>query len=268
MQGAKEQERSGLLYNCYTERWHSTEQFVAEHAFSRIISGELHLFLDGQTKVLKTGDTYLVRRNQLAKATKLPALDGDFKSITIYLTQEPLRAFSIKHQITQQAVYNDNTLLVIPDNAFINSFFQSLLPYFNEQSAINNELIETKTTEAILLLQKICPDKCDWLFDFREPGKIDLEAFMQQNYMFNVSIPRFAQLTGRSLAAFKRDFEKVFHSSPSRWLQHRRLSEAHYLIKEKGRKPASVYLEVGFEDLSHFSFAFKKQFGYNASTVA
>jgi AraC-like DNA-binding protein len=34
-----------------------------------------------------------------------------------------------------------------------------------------------------------------------------------------------------------------------------------FKIKEKGKKPSDVYLEVGFEDLSHFSFAFKKAFG-------
>jgi AraC-like DNA-binding protein len=34
-----------------------------------------------------------------------------------------------------------------------------------------------------------------------------------------------------------------------------------HLIKEKGEKPSDVYLEVGFEDLSHFSCAFKKEFG-------
>jgi AraC-like DNA-binding protein len=33
------------------------------------------------------------------------------------------------------------------------------------------------------------------------------------------------------------------------------------LIKEKGRRASDIYLDLGFEDLSHFSFAFKKQFG-------
>ncbi|WP_262497324.1 helix-turn-helix domain-containing protein [Parapedobacter koreensis] len=55
---------------------------------------------------------------------------------------------------------------------------------------------------------------------------------------------------------------------PHRWLQHRRLQEAHYLIKEMGRAPSDVYLEIGFEDLSHFSFAFKKQYGVSPSKLA
>jgi AraC-like DNA-binding protein len=49
--------------------------------------------------------------------------------------------------------------------------------------------------------------------------------------------------------------------APGRWLLNKRLQEAHHLIKNKKRKPSDVYLEIGFEDLSHFSFAFKKLFG-------
>ncbi|MDQ1165566.1 AraC-like DNA-binding protein [Flavobacterium sp. SORGH_AS 622] len=111
------------------------------------------------------------------------------------------------------------------------------------------------------------PELKDILFDFNEPGKIDLEAFMKKNFHFNVQLDRFAYLTGRSLATFKRDFQRIFEVSPSRWLLQKRLQQAYYLIKEKGKTPTEVYLEVGFEDLSHFSFAFKKQYGLSPSKV-
>ena len=90
---------------------------------------------------------------------------------------------------------------------------------------------------------------------------------MHKNFHFNVSLKRFAYLTGRSLATFKRDFEKIFHLSPSRWLLQRRLQEAHYRIREKGAKPSEVYLDLGFEDLSHFSFAFRKKYGIPPSRL-
>ena len=45
------------------------------------------------------------------------------------------------------------------------------------------------------------------------------------------------------------------------------LQAAYYLIKEKGKAPSEAYLEVGFEDLSHFSFAFKKKYGVAPSRV-
>ena len=100
-----------------------------------------------------------------------------------------------------------------------------------------------------------------FLFDFQEPYKIDLQTYMNHNYKYNIPLSSFAKLTGRSLSTFKRDFTKIFKTTPERWLQLKRLEQAHHLITNQKQRPSEVYLEVGFENLSHFSFAFKKQFG-------
>ena len=105
------------------------------------------------------------------------------------------------------------------------------------------------------------PGLSSFLFDFSEPYKIDLEKFMLSNFHFNVTIEKFAQLTGRSLAGFKRDFQKIFGVAPRHWLQERRLAEARHLIENKNKKPSAIYLDLGFESLSHFSHAFKKRYG-------
>ena len=47
-----------------------------------------------------------------------------------------------------------------------------------------------------------------------------------------------------------------------------RLQDAYFLIKEKGVKVSDVYLDVGFKDLSHFSFAFKKTYGITPSKLS
>lgn len=104
------------------------------------------------------------------------------------------------------------------------------------------------------------PELSDILFDFGIPGRLDLEEFMQKSYRFNVSMERFAFLTGRSLSAFKRDFKTIFNETPNRWLTKRRLQEARFLVEQKKQRPTDIYLDLGFEDLSHFSFAFKKEF--------
>nr|WP_299588599.1 helix-turn-helix domain-containing protein [Mucilaginibacter sp.] len=61
---------------------------------------------------------------------------------------------------------------------------------------------------------------------------------------------------------FKQDFQKTFKAPPRQWLTQKRLKLAHHQIFEEKRKPSDVYFEVGFENLSHFSYAFKKQFGH------
>jgi len=120
----------------------------------------------------------------------------------------------------------------------LQGYFDSLVPYFNFKSATPKNLADIKTKEAIELLLRRGQDMYDFLFDFTEPYKIDLEKYMNEHFMYNVPTSQFAKLTGRSLASFKRDFGKIFKTSPGQWLQQKRLSEAYYQIREKGRKPS------------------------------
>jgi len=259
---------SWLFYSCYTEKSRMSESFVYEHSFTHILEGSMSFYVAGTMREYHAGDTLLVKRHQLAKATKVPPANGVFKSISIRLHQELLRSYSVEHSVLADGPYLGESIVLLQQDAFCKSFFQSLTPYTSiPQQDIDQSLRELKVQEAIILLMRLNKGLKDLLFDFGEPGKIDLAEFMNRNFAFNVEMKQFAYLTGRSLATFKRDFEKLFHVSPGKWLQQRRLEQAYYLIKEKGRRPSDVYLEVGFEDLSHFSFAFKKEFGKAPSLV-
>jgi AraC-like DNA-binding protein len=187
-----------------------------------------------------------------------------FKSVTIYFFQSQLQKYFSANTING---YGDKLLKTkhFDKHPLLNSLFNSILPYYDLAENLSEDLAEMKLTEAITILRKIDKSTESILGDFGEPGKIDIADFMQKNYAFNISIERFAYLTGRSLATFKRDFQKVFGMPPKKWLHQKRLEQAHFLIAQKKQKPSDVYLEVGFENLSHFSFAFKQAFGYNAS---
>lgn len=256
-----------IVYSCYANRSREGEQFIPSHVFSYQIAGSI-VFNDGhQTQTVNEGTFYFCRRNKLIKFLKQPPENGECRTISVYLEEDTLKNFSMEYGYTADKHQDSAAITILKPLPLLQSYMSSLLPYENINEAVNENLVALKLKEAILVLLKANPALKDVLFDFNEPGKIDLEAFMQQHYHFNVEVKRFAYLTGRSLATFKRDFEKIFHSSPSRWLQQKRLQEAYYLIKEKGRKISDVYLEVGFEDLSHFSFAFKKAFGMAPSAL-
>lgn len=65
-----------------------------------------------------------------------------------------------------------------------------------------------KREELLLILLKSQPDLANIFFSFGIAHKMDLEIYMNRNFRFNVSLERFAYLTGRSLSSFKRDFKK------------------------------------------------------------
>jgi AraC-like DNA-binding protein len=257
-----------ILYSCYANHSREGEQFVSEHVFGYQMAGTM-LLDDGQQQYsFGEGSVWLLRRNQLMKFYKQLPARGEFETLSVFFDQSTLRAVSQEYGYQAKAHTPGPAILPLVPSPLYTSYFESMRPYQHLAQPSQGPLLALKVREALLVLLQANPVLKDVLFDFSEPGKIDLEAFMQTNFRFNVALSRFAYLTGRSLATFKRDFEKLFLTSPSRWLQQRRLQEAHYLLKEKGLSPSDVYTEVGFEDLSHFSFAFKKAYGVAPSRVA
>lgn len=252
---------SPVGYSCYVTRSREGEQFIPDHVFTYQVAGTMVMNDGNQEFTFNEGEFRFGTRNHLVKFLKLPPQGGEFKSLSVHFSQEMLRNFSMEFGYRSENHSNDDAVLRINANPLYKNYMESLIPYLQLDQQGNESLLSTKLNEAILLLMKVNPELKDVLFDFSEPGKIDLKAFMNRNFHFNVDLNRFAYLTGRSLATFKRDFEKLFSITPSRWLQQRRLQEAHYLIKEKGKTASDIYLDLGFEDLSHFSFAFKKQYG-------
>jgi AraC-like DNA-binding protein len=226
------------------------------------VSGQFTFDTAGQRISMKRGEMLLIRKNQLGEITKQP-LDGeDYQTIVICLQENLLRTIALEEQIEMEGKYSGAPNILIPGNDFLRGFFQSIIPYVrNPDKKITNTLGMLKVKEAVQLLLHAMPELREVLFDFSEPYKIDLEKFMLSNFHFNIPVERFAQLTGRSLAGFKRDFQKKFDMAPRQWLQEKRLTEARYLIEKKNKKPSAIYLDLGFESLSHFSHSFKKKFG-------
>lgn len=262
-----EEQRLPVQYSCYFSRSRAGEQFVPEHTLGYIVSGSFEIS-DGETSCLfRKGDVYFCRRNQLVKYTKLPE-GGEFRSVSVYFDQETLRAFSMEYGYGQGIPQPIPAVLPMPEGSVLGSYMETLRAY---EPVLRRKgtaaLLALKQKEALLLLLQLKPELKNILFDFSEPGKIDLEAFMNRNYHFNVELKRFAYLTGRSLSTFKRDFDKIFHTTPSRWLLQRRLQEAWFLLSKQKKMASDIYLDLGFEDLSHFSFAFKKQYGMAPSAV-
>ena len=265
---ANHAERTGILYSCYHQRSSEGEQFIPNHTFGYVISGCSEIFIGGKKYVFNDGDFRFFRRNQLAKYTKYPPPGGEYKSVSIILDQDTLKAVSKEYDLHINVPDKSIFGMALEPKKLLQNYIESITPYLDKGNEMSGMLMTLKVKEAVLILLQTNPELKDILFDFTEPGKIDLEAYMNEHYKFNVDISRFAYLTGRSLATFKRDFEKIYKTSPNRWIQQKRLADAHYLLKEKGWKTSEVYMEVGFKDFSHFSFAFKKAYGVAPSKLS
>jgi len=236
------------------------EQFIPDHVFIYVTKGVINCYDGNKTYTFRSGEYGLARKNRLARYHS--EKEGvAFERIAFCFEEAFLRGFQEKHQSVLAAFKSEDTFVTINKTKLIPEFIRSLLPYSDPSGKIEEAFEDLKYEELLIILLQNQPELAGLFFDYARPEKMDLEEFMNRNFTFNVSIDRFAYLTGRSLSAFKRDFKRIFNQAPNQWLVQKRLKEAYFLIDKKGKKASEIYLDLGFEDLSHFSFAFKKLFG-------
>lgn len=251
-----------LFYSYYSALRKEKVAFLEHNILVLQVSGRFTMETASDRFSMEQGEMLLIRRNQLGELTKTPLNGEDYQTIVICLKEDLLRQIALEEQIEIKEKYTGPTNILIPANDLLHAFFQSVIPYVrHSEEKVTNAVGMLKVKEAVLLLLYTKPELKYFLFDFSEPYKMDLEKFMLSNFHFNIPVEKFARLTGRSLAGFKRDFQKIFDMAPRAWLQDKRLIEARHLIEKKNRKPSAIYLDLGFESLSHFSHSFKKKFG-------
>ena len=236
----------------------SGENFIAEHTFFYIKRGITKCYDGSRTQLFKPHEFGLIRKNRLARYSKVNGM-AESEAVFIIFDESFLKKFQEKYAIEIGKSDTPFTFIQIGSNERITDCTLSLASDSPDDN-IKDSGLDQKREALLLALLKSQPDLATVFFDFGIPEKINLEAFMNKNYMFNINLPRFAYLTGRSLSAFKRDFKTIFHETPSRWLVRKRLEEAYFLMVVKGKKPSEIYLDLGFETLQHFSFTFKKLF--------
>ena len=67
---------------------------------------------------------------------------------------------------------------------------------------------------------------------------------------------------------FKRHFTTEYHTLPGKWLKDKRLQTAKELLEGGDLKASDIYLDIGYNNLSNFSVAFKNKFGISPTDIS
>lgn len=236
-----------------------------EYAMNYVLSGEMVLD-DGSCQVhVEKGECVFIPRDHRVTMYKKACCGEQYCGIYLCFTRPFLREMYGKYVLHKGSLGNVEKfspgVMKLPPSAEIESLFASMTPYFNPEVKPQDDVMRLKLEEGLLALLHTDKRFMTVLFDFSMPWKMDILDFMNRNYMYEFTLEELAHYTGRSLATFKRDFKKVSNLTPEKWLIRKRLEVAYRLIKEEHKKVVEVYAEVGFKNPSHFSTAFKKQYG-------
>jgi AraC-like DNA-binding protein len=242
--------------------------YFAANSLYYVESGSAAFYFNGGDVKIKKGEIALIRQHSKLDIRKFKDKDGsDFKSIIFYLFPDFVTEF-LKREKVRKSIPDDvsDDVMLLGEYSPLKEFCESLLPLF-EAKQVDAAEIRQRTFLVLDYLSQHNRQLLDTLAANSHPVKIDLYEFMIHIAVNNYTVDELARLTGRSLSAFKRDFYSVFETTPHQWLLRKKMDYAEQLLKKEKMKASDIYFMLGFNELSHFSSAFKKVKGIAPSQL-
>jgi AraC-like DNA-binding protein len=158
---------------------------------------------------------------------------------------------------------------VIENDDYIAAFINSLSSNTFTNHSYSDALLVLKFEEIMLyLLNKYGSTFEDYLHSLISKEISPLKNVVESNINSNLKLEEIAFLCNMSLSTFKRHFTSEYKEPPGKWLQDKRLQKAKELLEGGDLKASDIYLDIGYNNLSNFSVAFKKKFGISPTDLS
>ncbi|WKN42614.1 helix-turn-helix domain-containing protein [Tunicatimonas pelagia] len=256
-----------IIESCHHEKLVADSIYVNERVLLCMLSGKIALDFASGTDTVEEGQVGLLNRNVYAPYRKHGTPERGYASVLFFLNDAFIQRFLAERKIVPSHPAKAQDHFVTEPTLQFLDFVRSVLNLFQSKLKYDRQLLQLKVTELLIHLTNQHPEIASQLLSGPIVAQKDLVDVMEQNYLKYASLEEFAAMSGRSLATFKRDFQRTFKVTPAKWLRVKRLEQAHYLLQHTGTNVTKVYNQVGFANYSHFSRVFKDHFGYGPGSM-
>ena len=241
----------------------SLKQMVSlqQNTFSFLLEGTKEVFSKTKSTSIENNSFLLMKKGNCLMTERVPNNTNNYRSILFFFSDEILISFIQKHKIKRHKQQKE-FLHPFEYDQFLQVFVNGLISISKLDTQIQPKLLALKFEELILYLTTI--KGTNFIFSLLENINLETNHFIEviETNKFNkLTLNELSFLSNMSLSKFKREFEKHFHSSPSKWFQEKRLEKAAFLLKNTSKKPSDIFEEIGYENLSNFIQAFKIKYG-------
>jgi AraC-like DNA-binding protein len=194
-------------------------------------------------------------------------IDNDIELYLIFIEHDLIDVFLSSVVKTKEIKTKEMTSSILPSictfqtNTSISHYFKALK---NVYSGLDNnrELLKLKLLEFLYLVNMDSRNDIAETLEASEQRKRkrNMALLMLENYKNNLTVSDFANLSGRSLSTFNREFKRKYGKPPKQWLIEQRMLEASKLLA-KGSNVTNCALEVGYSNVSHFIKAYRSIYG-------
>ncbi|WP_320174863.1 AraC family transcriptional regulator [Maridesulfovibrio sp.] len=240
------------------------EVCVSQHSLVFVLEGTKYIHSADGDMVLRKGEAFFCRKGCHLMSEMIPENGGTFDTVLFFFDDAILGNFVDHLSVgNDQIVFTDRSAFRIKVPEQVSLYLSSMLSLFDSPLGKNDDFLRLKVHE---LLHYICTasgndEFVGFLKACRNGSRGDLSEVMERYFNKNISLEAMAELSGRSLSSFKREFKKEFNTTPARWIRERRMSWAEQLLRNSAKSITEISYESGYESLSHFSSLFRKNYG-------
>jgi AraC family transcriptional regulator, exoenzyme S synthesis regulatory protein ExsA len=248
-------------YDCPLEE-SPLDYWTQKNYFCYIIKGGLKWKTTKQEYIVQVGDALFIQKGA-HRVYKIG--NGEFCALLIFMPDEFVRE-AIEKELSKVKLIGatepvDSVIPLSLDQS-LSDYFNTVLRYFSQPAPPSKSLLELKFKELIvnLVTNNYNPDVTRYFKEICCVKKRAIKAIMEENFTYNLRLEDYANLCGRSLASYKRDFQKIYGTTPGKWLRNKRLEYGKFLLETTELNINEITLDTGFENTSHFVKAFKGRY--------
>lgn len=254
---------------------------IETHKFTRcvigyILHGEKYVYYDDKCYKFSQGDLFFLGMG--CHYTKnIPEEGHPYEQILVRFTPEELQRILLHLNITYKLNITNNHLCekcrtlnhaAMPAWSSIRRFFNHTNDYLTEDSFLHDPPAENiKITELIYLIVSHgdCCIKSKLLGNV-DAARDNLQQTVYASIFSDISVEEIAKRCNRSLTSFKKEFFRIYGTSPHQWLIRQRLIHARMLLISTDKAIAEIGTACAFPNTSHFIKLFRKQYGMTPAT--
>jgi len=233
------------------------------HMFSFLQVGKKQVHFAGKSVAVNKDQSLLLKKGNWLW-TELLDTNAIYYCKLFFFSQKVLKEFLDKHTKNGQLVEEEIPYFIIKNDEYITSYLNSLSNMGKVNSFLTEDLLSVKFEELMLyLINKYGSTFEVYLQSLIGEETSPFKKIIESIIHSNLKLEEIAFLCNMSLSTFKRHFIEEYKVSPGKWLQDKRLHKAKEILEQGDLKPSAIYFDFGYNNLSNFSTAFKKKFGFN-----
>jgi AraC family transcriptional regulator, exoenzyme S synthesis regulatory protein ExsA len=257
-----------VIESCTHQISTKNTMLIGEHLLWFVVEGKCIINFGNQQYTAHQGEGFAIQRSHSIDYEKVGFInEKPYESLMFFLKEDLIKEFLHTYQAKRIDFTLHPPVSGITLNQSMQIFLQSILLAFESKLSDNSFFLKNKLFELLFNLTEINTQLFSTFNQFIEPIRNEIPAIMEANFKENLTLEEFAYKAGRSLASFKRDFKKIYNTSPHQWLLNKRLAYARTLLEHTQMQVSDACYEAGFESLAHFSRVFKEKFGINPSAL-